>query len=70
MGFNSKSADDYNKNKEYFIDLHGKIDSIKKSPSKPYFNKTLKDLIDTNPNNASIIYDYIIAWQTELNIKD
>ena len=67
--FNS-NLDDHIKSNDYFLELHRKIDSITKSLSKPYFNKALKDLINTNPNNASIIYDYIIAEQTELNIKD
>ena len=51
-------------------DLERKIDSITKTLSKPYFNKILKNLVEANPTNAKTIYDYIIAEQTELNIKD
>lgn len=52
------------------LGLTRKIDSITKSLSKPYFNKILKDLVTTNLENAEIIVDYILAEQTELNIKD
>ncbi|HEY6534855.1 MAG TPA: hypothetical protein VIY08_03480 [Candidatus Nitrosocosmicus sp.] len=38
--------------------------------SRPYFNTILKKLLKYNSNNAITIYDYIIAEQTELNIKD
>ncbi len=55
---------------KHILDLEKKIDSITKSLSKPYFNKILKDLSKANPTNTKIIYDYIIAEQTELNIKD
>jgi hypothetical protein len=57
-------------NEKQIIELEGKIDSITKSLSRPYFNKILKNLIKTNPNNTETICDYIIAEQTELNIKD
>lgn len=52
------------------VDLERSIDSITKSLSRPYFNKILKDLTKTNIDNAKTIVDYIIAEQTELNIKD
>jgi hypothetical protein len=51
-------------------ELERKINSITKSLSKPYFNKILKKLSTTNLENANIICDYIIAEQTEINIKD
>ena len=38
------------------------------SLSKPYFNSIPVKLF-ANPINAEIIYQYIIAEQTELNIK-
>jgi len=50
--------------------LERKIDSLTKSLSKPYFNKILKELSKKNLENANIICDYIIAEQTEINIKD
>jgi len=50
--------------------LYDKINSITNSCTKPYFNQILKRLADKNPTNASTIYDYIIAEQTELNIKN
>ena len=46
------------------------IDSITKGLSKPYFNKILKELLKRNFDNARIMCDYIIAQQTEINIKD
>jgi len=51
-------------------DLERKIDLITKSLSKPYFNSLLRSLLRTNPVNAKTIYEYIIAEQTELNIKN
>lgn len=50
--------------------LYGKIDSITKTCSKLYFNKILKKLADKNQQNATIICDYIISEETELNIKN
>ncbi len=67
---NSKSLSNKTENEKYHDNLEKKIDSITKSLSKPYFNKILKDLLKSNPHNAITIYDYIIAEQTELNIKD
>jgi hypothetical protein len=52
------------------INLEKKIDAITKTLSKPYFNKILKNLLEDSSTNTKIIYDYIIAEQTELNIKD
>jgi hypothetical protein len=67
--------DSNNKFKNYKDDnlsshIEKKIDSITKSLSKPYYNNILKNLLKSNEENAVIIYDYIIAEQTELNIKD
>jgi hypothetical protein len=50
--------------------LERRIDSITKLLSKPYFNKILKKLSKKNLDNTNIICDYIIAEQTEINIKD
>src|SRR5687768_929893 len=50
--------------------LERKIDSLTKSLSKPYFNKILKGLSKRSLENANIICDYIVAEQTEINIKD
>lgn len=55
---------------ESLADLERRIDSITKTLSRPYFNKILKDLLKSNPINAKTIIDYIIAEQTEINIKD
>ena len=51
-------------------ELYNKINSITNTCSKPYFGQILKRLADKNSTNASIIYCYIIAEQTELNIKN
>jgi hypothetical protein len=67
---NSNSLSCNTENEKHLNDLERKLDSITKSLSKPYFNKILKNLLKTSPNNAITIYDYIIAEQTELNIKD
>jgi integrase len=55
---------------ESLAGLERKIDSITKTLSRPYFNKILKDLIESNPINAKTIVDYILTEQTEINIKD
>jgi integrase len=53
-----------------YLELERKINSITNGLSKPYFNKILKELLKKNLENANIICDYIIAEQTEINIKD
>jgi len=50
-------------------DLEKKIDSITKPLSKSYYNSILRNLLKINPSNAKTIYEYIVAEQTELNIK-
>jgi integrase len=57
-------------NEDYHSQLDQRIDSITQYSSKPYFNKALKRIAVTNPQNATIICDYIIAEQTEMNIKE
>jgi integrase len=51
-------------------ELERKIDSITVSLSKPYFNKILKDLSNRNWENVKTVCDYILAEQTEINIKE
>ena len=48
--------------------IEKKIDSVTKY-CRPYINKLLKDLSTINFENANIICDYIIAEQTEFDIK-
>ena len=50
--------------------LYRKINFITKGCSKLYFNKILKKLVEKNSDNANIICEYIIAEETELNIKN
>jgi hypothetical protein len=47
-----------------------KIESITKSLRKQYFKNSLLHLIKRNIENTRIICNYIIAEQTEINIKD
>jgi hypothetical protein len=50
-------------------DLYTKIDCITQFASKTYFNKALKKLAIECTENAHIICEYIIAEQSEINIK-
>ena len=50
--------------------LEKKIDVIIKSLSSAYYKNILIKLADRNTENANTIYDYIIAEQTEINIKN
>ena len=56
------------KNDHYRIEK--KIDIITKSLPRAYYKNTLTKLADKNIENANIICDYIIAEQTEINIKN
>jgi len=47
-----------------------KIDSITPTSYKPFIKKMLKDLVLKNPENTNTICEYIIAEQTEFNIKE
>jgi hypothetical protein len=59
------------KEKEKETDLlYRKINFITKTCSKLYFNKILKKLAEKNSENVNIICEYIIAEETELNIKN
>jgi hypothetical protein len=71
----SAGKEEYNEKQKKDIHYHQqqlirKIDSITKSCTKPYFNKILKELAKENAENATIICDYIICEETELNIKN
>ena len=50
--------------------VYRKINFITKTCSKLYFNKILKKLAEKNSENVNIICEYIIAEETELNIKN
>ncbi len=47
-----------------------KIISTTKSCSKPYFKSILCNLATENEENANVLCDYIIAEETEINIKN
>jgi integrase len=51
-------------------ELIRKIESITKSLRKKYFKNSLLNLLKRNIQNTRIICNYIIAEQTEINIKD
>ena len=51
-------------------ELVKKIESITKSLQKQYFKNSLVTLSKKNIENARTICNYIIAEQTEINIKD
>lgn len=50
-------------------ELDDRIDSITRFASKAYYNKALRKLAKDCTENATIICDYILAEQTEINIK-
>ena len=51
-------------------ELNIKVHAITHSCSKPYFRKALERMIDTDPENCNYICDYILAEQSEINLKD
>jgi hypothetical protein len=51
-------------------ELEKKLESITKSLRKQYFKNSLVTLSKKNIENARTICNYIIAEQTEINIKD
>jgi integrase len=53
-----------------FAALVTKIEEITKYSSKPYYRQALLKLAKINSDNANIICDYILAEQTEINIKE
>ncbi len=65
----SNQEEEEEKKKETDL-LYRKINFITKTCSKLYFNKILKKLVEKNSENANIICGYIIAEETELNIKN
>jgi integrase len=56
--------------KDQSIELETKINSITQYSSKPYFRQALKKLAAVNADNANVICDYILAEQTDINIKE
>ena len=58
------------KEKNSYYHLEKKIDVITKSLSRAYYKNILLKLADRNTENANIICDYIVAEQTEINIKN
>ncbi|MDN5845538.1 MAG: tyrosine-type recombinase/integrase [Candidatus Nitrosocosmicus sp.] len=65
-----KSSSLTNVEKSFPENLREKINQMTKTLSKPYFNSIFIKLVDTNKINAEILYQYILAEQTELNIKN
>ena len=53
-----------------YCSLEKKIDIITKSLSRAYYKNILMKLAKRNVENVNIICDYIIAEQTEINIKN
>jgi hypothetical protein len=56
--------------KDQHVELQTKIDSITQYNSKRYFRQALKRLAALNADNANVICDYILAEQTDINIKE
>jgi hypothetical protein len=56
--------------KDQHVEPQTKIDSITQYNSKPYFRQALKRLAALNAENANVICDYILAEQTDINIKE
>jgi hypothetical protein len=55
--------------KDQHIELQTKINSITQYNSKPYFRQALNRLAAINSDNANVICDYILAGQTDINIR-
>jgi hypothetical protein len=55
---------------DYSSELVKKIDYVTQHNSTAYYRSALKKLSAGNPENATIICDYITAEQTQLNIKE
>ena len=53
-----------------YCSLEKKIDIIPKSLSRSYYKNIVIKLAERNVENANIICDYIVAEQTEINIKN
>ena len=53
-----------------YCSLEKKIDIITKSLSRSYYKNIVIKLAERNVENANIICDYIVAEQTEINIKN
>ena len=63
--YNEKWLDDSNSK-----EIDAKIHLITNSLSRNYYGSILRKLAKRNCDNADIICNYIIAEQTELNIKN
>ncbi|MDX1372501.1 MAG: hypothetical protein R3321_08515, partial [Nitrososphaeraceae archaeon] len=50
------------------LQQHEKIDYITQF-SRPFIKKAILNLSDKNSENVNIIYDYLVAEQSESNIK-
>ena len=55
---------------DYSSDLNKKIDYVTQYNSKAYYRSALKKTLVVNPENANTICDYIMAEQTQMNIKE
>jgi hypothetical protein len=60
----------YEEKQEKKLQIIKRIDSLTKSCTKQYFNSILTKLARENIENANTICDYIIAEETEINIKN
>ena len=55
---------------DYTSELEKKVDYVTRYNSKAYYKTALKRVSQANPGNAKIICDYIIAEQSQMNIKE
>jgi hypothetical protein len=67
---NSKDPSKEDKDKVGDTITYRKINSKTKTCTKQYFNNIPKVLARENPKNVQTICDYIVAEETEINIKD
>jgi hypothetical protein len=55
---------------DYSTELEKKINYVTQYNSKAYYRTALKKVSKVHPENAGIICDYIMAEQTQMNIKE
>ncbi|HKU83645.1 MAG TPA: hypothetical protein VJP58_06355 [Candidatus Nitrosocosmicus sp.] len=60
----------YNEKCDKESQVFKRIDSLTRSCTKQYFNSILTKLARENIENANTICDYIMAEETEINIKN
>jgi integrase len=60
----------YEDQQEKEVQVLQRINSLTKSCSKQYFNSILRKLANESIENANTICDYILAEETEINIKN